>query len=263
MNRADYMSAFKKVFLTLAILYMTIPIMVVVLMTFSPGQFFSFPQQSFSERWYISFFNDESWISSILTSVLIAMGSGLLALLIGIPSALGLSIAPKKIRTFLISFFGAPLLIPLIVFAAGIFLLFSILHLTDTFLGFIIAHGVLGLPFIIMATLSSLFSIDRKLELAARNLGASVTEVFYKIKLPLCKAGIITGFVFAALNSFNEVVVALFLSNRKVIPFSIKMWEGFRYEINPTIAVAAMTTIIMAFLMILFLNKTISTKYFK
>lgn len=239
------------VFLISAILFMIGPTLITLIMTFSPGQFFEFPPRSFSGRWYINFFQQDSWMHPAFVSLFIAICSALLALIIGVPAAFWISTSKGKVRAVLYTLFCSPLLIPVVVFATGIYFLFSILHMTDTLAGIIIAHGVLGIPFIVAVTVSSLFSLDRNLELAARNLGASTIQIFYKIKLPLCRIGLIIGFVFAALSSINEVVVVLFLCERKVQPLSLKMWEGFRYEINPTIAVAAIFVMVLASILVL------------
>jgi putative spermidine/putrescine transport system permease protein len=145
----------------------------------------------------------------------------------------------------------SPMIIPSIVTAVAMFLVFSKLGLTETRLGLILAHTVIALPLVIVSVLAALQRTDRSLELSARTLGAGPFRAFYTITLPLILPGVLTGAVFAFIASFDELVIAMFITGTKIVTLPKRMWDGIQYEIDPTSSAAS--TFIVLFTSVLVL----------
>ena len=133
----------------------------------------------------------------------------------------------------------SPLIVPVIIIAIGMFSLYVRWKITGTLLGLVIAHSTLAIPFVVVSVSTSLRTIDRNLELAAQNLGAGPVRTFTRITLPLVLPGVFAGALFAFLTSWDEVVVAIFLTTAKFRTLPVEMWEQVRQVVDPTVAAVA------------------------
>ncbi|CAN0491271.1 unnamed protein product [Discosporangium mesarthrocarpum] len=148
----------------------------------------------------------------------------------------------KLIMAALIS----PMIVPLIITAAGMFLFYAKLNLVASFTGLIFAHTALGLPFVVITVTSTLVGFDHSLTRAAESLGSAPANNFFKIQLPLIAPGVISGALFAFITSFDEIVVVLFLGGADQLTLPRQMWSGIRQEISPTILAAATILVILS-----------------
>jgi putative spermidine/putrescine transport system permease protein len=150
----------------------------------------------------------------------------------------------------------SPMIVPVVIVAVGAYLFFGKLGLTDTKLGLILAHTALATPFVVITVTATLSTYDTNLSRAARSLGASPVSTFFRVTLPNITTGMVSGAIFAFATSFDEVVIALFLTGAEQRTLPVQMFSGIRDQINPTIMVAAtlllgISTLLFATVMLL------------
>ncbi|MEV6594847.1 ABC transporter permease [Streptomyces acidicola] len=228
-----------RVVLTLVGLLLVAPTAVVIPMSFSSGLSFEFPPKHWSLRWYQEFFHSQAWTAALLNSLQIALIVAVLATLMGVGAAYVFDRVRFSGRGAARSLIMAPMITPGIVVAVAVYATFLRWHLNGTLLGFVIAHTVLALPFVITSVSTALAGYDRRLEAAAASLGATPLSAFLRVTIPLVAPGVASGFVFAFVTSLDEVVVALFLQTPDIRTLPVQMYESVTLEVDPTIAAAS------------------------
>lgn len=226
-------------FATLVLIFLVSPLLVVIPLSFSSEPFFTFPIPGLSLRWYRDFFANERWITSLLNSVAVGIPSMLLATVLGTMAALGLSRPSFPWRNAVTAALISPMIIPIVIVAVGAYLFFGRLGLVNTRLGLVLAHTALAIPFVVITVRATLAGHDRNLDRAAASLGAPPLDAFRRVTLPLILPGVVSGAIFAFATSFDEVVVALFLTAAEQRTLPVQMFSGIRDQINPTIMAAA------------------------
>ncbi|MDA3146563.1 ABC transporter permease [Leucobacter sp. UCMA 4100] len=217
-------------------LYLLSPILVIVPMSFSESSFLAFPPSGFTLQWYEALINDYSWIESALNSLTIALLSALCSVVLGTLAALAIVRGKIPFRGPVMAILLSPLIVPFVIVGLAVYITFLGLGLTETMIGFVLVHTSLGVPYVMINVIASLSSVDRRLEMAAMNLGAGPIETFFRITMPLILPGMLAGALFAFITSWDEVVVAIFLSGADLTTLPVKMWSGIRVQIDPTIA---------------------------
>jgi putative spermidine/putrescine transport system permease protein len=211
-----------------------------------------FPPRSVSLSQFRRFFADETWTSSLWTSVQIAVASSLIALLVGVLAAYALSRGRLRGQSIIRLGLLSPMLVPSIVLGLGAYLYLGSIGLSGTKTGIVIVHSAYVLPFVIVTTSAGLNAIDARIELAVQVLGASRTQVLRYVVIPQLRATILVGFLFAFLMSFDEVVLAWFLSGTSATTLPVKMFAAIQWEVSPIIAaVATILTLLSAVICIL------------
>lgn len=216
-------------------LYLISPILVIVPMSFSEDAFLSFPPKGFTLKWYENLINDASWIRAALNSVGIASLSALSSVVLGTLAALALVRGKIPFRGPTMAILLSPLIVPFVIVGLAVYISFLGLGLTQTTLGFVLVHTSLGVPYVMINVIASLGAVDRELEMAAMNLGAGPIETFFRITMPLILPGMLAGALFAFITSWDEVVVAIFMSGPDLTTLPVKMWSGITVQIDPTI----------------------------
>jgi putative spermidine/putrescine transport system permease protein len=234
----------------LVFLYLLFPILVVIPLSFSSGSYLSFPPPGFSLRWYANFFGRSDWLEAAWLSVWIGSAVTALATALGVPAAIALVRGKFRGKGFVVGFIMSPVIAPVIIVAIGIYFFYARLGLIGSPLGLVIAHTCLAVPFVVINVAATLQGFDRRLEQAAMNLGATPWGTFWQVTLPIIRPGILSGAVFAFITSFDELVVALFVSGSTAVTLPRKMWDSIRFEIDPTIA--AVSTLLIALTAVLF-----------
>jgi putative spermidine/putrescine transport system permease protein len=227
-------------------LFLITPILVIIPLsfnvepyfTFTPGML-TFDPDAYSMRWYEDFINNTQWTHSVKNSFIIAIASTILATVLGTLAALGLSKPHMPYRSLMMGLLISPMIVPLIISAAGMYFFYSNIGLDQTFLGIILAHTALGTPFVVITVTATLVGFDQSLVRASANLGATPTTTFFKVIMPLILPGVISGALFAFITSFDEVVVVLFLAGFEQRTIPRQMWSGIREQISPTILAVA------------------------
>ena len=215
--------------------------------------------EAYSLRWYRELATGDRWSAALGNSLLIGVAAAAIATVLGTLAALGLSSPAMPARRFVTAVLISPMVIPLILAAAGMFFFYSMLGLTQTHLGLILAHAALGTPFVVVTVTATLSGFDRNLVRAAESLGAGPLRIFRRVQLPLIAPGVLSGALFAFAASFDEVVVVLFLGGLEQRTIPRQMWSGIREEINPTILAAATILIVFA-LVFLFVVETLRSR---
>ncbi len=212
-----------------------VPLLIVVPISFSSARYLQFPPPGWSLQWYRRYLEDSVWIEATFVSLRVAVGSTALALVLG--TALAYSVVRGRYRgRVLVERLGSgPMIVPHIIIAIAIYSLFARLRLTGTETGLILAHTVLAIPFVLAVMSASLRTVDPVLEQAAMSLGVGRIGAIVRVTLPLIRPGIVSAGILAFLSSFDEVVVAIFLSGTtKTLPK--QMFDNIQNEIDPTIA---------------------------
>lgn len=223
----------------LAVIYLIAPLLIVLTISFSSAPFLTFPPPGLSLQWYENLFGDPVWLGSLLTSVKILVPTAILATALGTAAAYGLARSSFTGKSLVAGFIMAPMVVPVIIVAIGVFGVFREVGLYGTLTGLIIAHTVLTIPYVVATVSGALSVVDRRLEDAALTLGARPWTCFRRITLPLIFPAILSGLLFAMVISFDELVVSLFISTPTVRPVTVQMWSNIRGSVDPTIAAVA------------------------
>ncbi len=226
--------------------FLIFPIMVIIPLSFNAEDFFTFTPEmlslspeGFSLKHYKDFFSNSDWQNALRNSFSIAPVATLLSVSFGTLAAIGLSQSHVPFRGAIMAILISPMIVPLIISAAGMYFFYSRIGLQGTFAGVVLAHAALGTPFVIITVTATLIGFDQSLVRAAANMGAGPVRTFFKVQMPLILPGVISGALFAFITSFDEVVVVLFVGSagQKTLPW--QMFTGLREQISPTILAVA------------------------
>ena len=229
----------------LVLFYLILPILVVIPLSFSSASYLSFPPPGFSLHWYRNFFTRADWISSAWLSIWVGLAVTVLATALGTPASVALVRGRFAGKGLVNAFILSPLIVPGIIVAIGIYFFYARLGVVGNPIALVLAHTCLAVPFVVINVSATLYGFDERLEYAAMSLGASPWGAFRQVTLPLIRPGVLAGSLFAFITSFDELIVALFVSGTTAVTLPRRMWEGIRFEIDPTIA--AVSTILVAF----------------
>ena len=227
----------------LVLLVLIVPSLVAFPVSVTSETYLSLPWHGVSLKHFQNLFSSPEWLSSFATSAVIAMISCVLATLLGTSCAIGLWRLSSGMAEMVRAFMLLPLMAPPIISAMAFYRLWVPLGLIDSYLGLIIAHVILALPMVIITVSASLANFDLRLEQASRSLGASIGTTVRRVILPSIRPGILAGAVFAFIVSWDEIIVALFISRFSVFTLPRRLWNGMRENTDPTVAAAAVVLI--------------------
>jgi putative spermidine/putrescine transport system permease protein len=227
------------------LVFLALPIVVVMVVSFSSATYLTFPPPAFGLRWYGTYFASDDWLRSTWLSLWVAASVVALATVLGTLAALGIARLPKALFVLTSALILSPLIVPVIVVAIGIYYAFARYGLVGTPAGLILAHTCLAVPFVVTSVSASLAGVNPRIEQAALSLGATPIGTFFQVTLPLIRPGILAGALFAFITSFDELVVALFLSGSGAVTLPRRMWDDLLYQIEPTIAAVSTLTIVL------------------
>ncbi|WP_204112734.1 ABC transporter permease [Shimia biformata] len=233
--------------------FLITPILVVMPLSFNAEDFFTFTPEmlqfkaeGYSLKHYRDFFTNDDWQQALWNSVAIAPAATVLSVGFGTLAAIGLSQPHVPFRRAIMAILISPMIVPLIISAAGMYFFYSRIGLQGTYVGVVLAHAALGIPFVIITVTATLVGFDRSLTRAAANMGADPVTTFFKVQMPLILPGVISGGLFAFITSFDEVVVVLFVGSagQKTLPW--QMFTGLREQISPTILAVATILVVIS-----------------
>lgn len=232
--------------------FLVLPILVVVPLSFNPEPYFSFTPAmmrldpaGWSLRWYREIIESPQWRLALWNSLGIAAVVTPLATGLGTLAALGLRRLPTRPRNILAIIIAAPLVVPVILFATGIYFFLAPLGLTQSFTGIILAHTALAAPYVVVTVGSALTTFDDRLLRAASVLGSPPLSAFRQVTFPLILPGIASGALFAFVTSFDEAVIALFLAGYDQRTLPLQMWSGVRDQLSPAVLAAATLMVVL------------------
>jgi len=235
-------------------LYLVFPILSIIPLSFNSGELLSYPMSGFSMRWYEEFFGSERWGGAIKNSLIIGLSSMVFATILGTMAAVGINRANFPGKQLLIALLISPMMIPLIITALSLYLFFARFGLNSSYVGIILAHTILGMPFVLITVSATLQGFDYNLMRAGSNLGASPLRVFFKITLPNIAPGVFSGALFAFATSLDEVVVVMFIAGPSHRTIPLQMFSGIRENLSPIFLAAATILILFAALLMLTLE---------
>ncbi|NMM42971.1 ABC transporter permease [Rhodospirillaceae bacterium KN72] len=246
-----------RVICALIFLFLIIPVLVIIPLSFNSQDFFTFTKEmlafdpdGYSLKHYEDFFTNPDWQQALVNSVQIAPMATLMSTALGTLAAIGLSQSHVPFRSAIMAVMISPMIVPLIISAAGMYFFYSRIGMQGTYWGVVLAHAALGTPFVIITVTATLVGFDRSLVRAAANLGANPVTTFIKVQMPLILPGVISGALFAFITSFDEVVVVLFVgsASQKTLPW--QMFTGLREQISPTILAVATVLVTISIILL-------------
>jgi putative spermidine/putrescine transport system permease protein len=261
----------------LIFLFLVAPILIVMPLSFNAEPFFTFTEKmlafdpaGYSLRWYdllltqpsvpndvprdsawwARVWNEAAWVNAAKNSLIIGFFSTVLATVLGTVAALGLSRPEMPYRKAVMAILISPMIVPIIITATGLFFFYSATGLAGSYIGVVMAHATLGIPFVIITVTATLSGFDHSLTRAAASLGAAPTTTFFKVTMPLILPGVISGALFAFVTSFDEVVVVLFIAAHDQQTIPRQMWNGIREQISPAILSVATILVVISVLLL-------------
>ena len=229
----------------LTVFYLLAPTLVIVPMSFTEARILSFPPEGFTFQWYERMVTDRQWSTGLVNSLQVAVLTAVLATLLGTLAALGVTRGRFPGRAAVNALTLSPLIVPVVVIAIGMFGLFVQWRIAGSMIGLVVAHTALALPFVVVNVATSLRTMDRNLDLAATNLGADPRRSFLHITLPIILPGVLAGAIFSFITSWDEVVVAIFMTSARFRTLPVEMWEQVRQAVDPTVAAVSTTLLVV------------------
>ncbi|MFC5308716.1 ABC transporter permease subunit [Azospirillum picis] len=236
----------------LVMVFLVAPALVVVPIAFTSSPFLDFPPPGYGLKWFAVYFQSDLWLGATLRSFGVAFATAVLATLVAGLAALALARSTSRWRGTIFALFLAPMIVPRIVIAVGLFYLFAQIGLVATDLGLVIGHTVLALPFAFVAIAAVVKGHDWRLDQAAATLGANRLQTLLRVTVPLIRGGLVAAFLFAFITSFDELTVAIFVSGGVKTTLPKQMWDDMILQLNPTLAAVSVVVflIVMALLVI-------------
>ena len=233
--------------------FLIMPILVIIPLSFNAQDFFTFTPgmlrldpEAYSLKHYQDFFSSSDWQQALRNSITIAPVATLISVTLGTLAAIGLTQPHVPFRGTIMAILISPMIVPLIISAAGMYFFYSRIGLQGTYWGVVLAHAALGIPFVIITVTATLAGFDRSLTRASANMGAGPVRTFFKVQMPLILPGVISGGLFAFITSFDEVVVVLFVGSARQKTLPWQMFTGLREQISPTILAVATILVVLS-----------------
>jgi putative spermidine/putrescine transport system permease protein len=229
----------------LVIAILILPIIVVMIISFSSASYLTFPPPGFSLRWYEQFFSDSNWMSAFWTSLIVAATSACIAVALGTSAALGIVRSNIRGKSVIMLLLVSPIIVPPVVLGLSLYSLFLRFDLVGSVFGLAAAHAIGGLPIVVVILSAALQGVDTRLEQAASVHGASSLTVLRLVTLPAIAPGLAAATFFAFLHSFDELVLTLFLSSAQLKTLPLMLWGDINYRLNPVLAVVSTLEVLL------------------
>lgn len=231
--------------------FITLPLVIIIPMSFGQNDYLQFPPVGFTFKWYIDYFTSRGWTNATLLSLEVAVLTAISASVIGTAATYAMVRGGGVFATLFQILLIGPIVVPHIALAVGLYLFFDTIGLSGTIPGFVLAHTVLALPFVVFTTASALSKVDPNLEAAAMSCGASRFTAFRLVTLPLILPNVLSGALFAFIISFDEPVVSFFLSGIRYKTLPRRMFEDIEQNLTPVIPAIATLLIILSIAILL------------
>lgn len=221
---------------SLILIWLIIPVVIIVPMSFSGTRFLTFPPPSWSFRWYEAYLASAAWMQATRVSLIVAVASAILATVIGTAAAYALNLTSSRLVRSMQVVLLLPLVVPIVITAVGVFFVYARVGLLATLSGLVLANTMLGLPYVVTSVLVGLRKFDPTQEMVARSLGMNRFRAFFAVTLPQIRPSVVSGLLFAFISAIDETVVSLFISGGQYQTLTKRMFTALRDEIDPTIA---------------------------
>ncbi|MCW5770659.1 MAG: ABC transporter permease [Rhodospirillaceae bacterium] len=254
-RKMDWPGLLLRLLVAAACFFVILPIAVPIAVSFSAGEFLTFPPQGFSFRWYARALENEEFLVSLWLSIELAFVAAAGALALGVPAAWALVRGRFPGRALLQNLLLTPLIFPMLVTGIALLQFFTVIGFRNGFVNLAIAHVLITLPYVVRTVSASLVMLDARLEEAARILGARDDEVFRRITLPLIARGMAAGAIFAFVTSFDNFPVSMWLKNAEFTPLPLQVFSFIDRFLDPTIAAISGLMILLSVVFILAIER--------
>ena len=238
-------------FSLLGFLYLILPTFIIIPLSFSSKSYLSFPPPGWSLKWYVKLWSEANYFTAFFNSMKVGIPASVLAMIFGTLAALGIVRGRLRLARPLSALVVAPLMLPQIILAIGMFPLLAKFGLIGTYLGVTIGHAIVCIPLVFITVSASLRSYDPSFEMAAMTLGANWWRAFWHVTFPMVRLGMMIGGIFAFSFSFDEIIIALFLTDAETFTLPKHLYDELRYQMKPTIAAASTFVITISFLLLM------------
>jgi ABC-type spermidine/putrescine transport system permease subunit II len=225
--------------------FLCLPSLFVIPVSFTAGTFIAFPPEGVSLRWYHTYLESSGWVAATIRSFIVAGLTATFSTVLGGAAALVLVRERLFGKTAILALILAPLVLPRLIIAVALFYLYARIGLVGTILGLVLGHTILAVPYVVITVMAVLKTYDERLDQAAWSLGASKWRTLWHITLPQIRGGVLAGFLFAFITSFDDLTVALFVTGGSTSTLPRQMWNDMLLQVNPTLA--AVSTVILVF----------------
>jgi putative spermidine/putrescine transport system permease protein len=235
--------------------FLVLPLLLVWPLAFNASSFLTYPMEGFTLDWFAKVLTQPTWTNALLSSLKVAIGSMISAVLIGGLAATGVMLTRGAVQWVLTALFVSPIVVPSVVLGVAFAYAFGRAGIGGGYFSLMLAHSIIGAPLVFLSVLTSLRGLDPNLDLAGASMGASRFYRFTTITLPLAAPGFAAGALFAFITSFDEVVIALFLADPASTTLPIALFAGLRDRLEPTIVVVALLLSLVSLLLIVLLSR--------
>ena len=242
---------------SMVFIFLLIPLVVIMVTSFGTAATIQFPIQGFTLDWYVVVFQSETFKQSFITSLIVGLVAVCLALLIGIPAAYGLEKGNFKGKNFLNNIFLSPTLVPGMVIGYVLMQLVTVQFQLSIMTGLIMSHLIISIPYVIRVVGSALQNMDDSLEEAAWTLGLTRTQALIQIVLPNIRSGIMSAFLLAFINSFNNIPVSMFLSGPGVSTLPITLMSYMEFNYDPSVSALSTLLMVVTIVLMMLVDKTL------
>jgi putative spermidine/putrescine transport system permease protein len=242
----------------LILLFLILPVLIVVPLSFSDTRFMTFPPPAYSLRWYEAFVGNPIWMAAARTTLTASVCAAVIATPLGVAAAYAIQNSTHWCMRYVRFVLMLPLMVPIIIVAVGVFFVYARTGLVNSMTGLILADTMLGLPYVLISVSADLRTFDPTQEMVARSLGMNRLRSFMTVTLPQIRSSVISAAVFVFIQALDETVVALFVSGGENQTLTRRMFITLRDEIDPTIA--AISTLLTALTLCLVLMIVMSRK---
>lgn len=219
--------------------FLLLPLVIVVVAAFNAGNYFTFPPQGFSLKWFVNFFERREFVQSLWLSTELGFWTAAVSTVVGTMASIALVRGRFRGRDLLNAYVTSPLLLPQILTGVALLQYFTLIGLAQSYWGLLIAHVVVTTPYVVRTVSATLYNFDMALEEAAQSLGASPVRAFFEVTLGIIKPGVVAGAVLAFAISFDNFTISLFLTSPKLTPLPIELFAYLKYSFDPTAAAAS------------------------
>lgn len=230
------------------VLFLALPMVAIAALSFGSSQWMQFPPPHWTTRWYEQFLADPRWLHAFVTSARIAIVVTVLSVSLGLLASLALVRGSFRGRAALSSLFISPMIVPVVITAVSLYIVFLRIGLNGTFAGFVIGHLILALPFSVICITNSLRGFDDSIEKAAIICGATPFTAIRRVTIPSIRSGLLAGAVFSFLISWDEVVMSIFLASPDLKTLPVMIWTSLHQDLSPV--VAAVSTVLIGITLI-------------
>jgi putative spermidine/putrescine transport system permease protein len=229
----------------LVIVFLLFPLLFLLPLSLNSSEILSFPPQEWSLRWYKVLFTDPSWSNALWLSLKVATLVTVISVTVGTAAALALVRHQIPAAAWLYGLSIAPLIVPSIVIALGLFMLFARLQWLESLPTLVLAHSVVAVPYVVVVVSAALRNLDETVERAARVLGAGPWRTFFLVTMPALRSSILAGGMFAFFASFDDLIITMFVSGAlETLP--LRIWNDLNLRLDPTVAAAACVMVVMS-----------------